>query len=69
MAQILFAAHVEADDPKQACAHSLMHDITPLEFLVEDEKAVTELVELTEEDAAEARVLALEGKLFPTIEF
>ncbi|WP_157678494.1 hypothetical protein [Mesorhizobium sp. WSM1497] len=48
--------------------HSLMHDISPTEFLVEDEKSVAEQITLTEEDAAEARALALEGNMFPTIE-
>lgn len=60
---------LEADDAKQAAmrAHSLMQDIAPTEFLVEDEKSVSEQITLTEEDAAEARATALEGKLFPTI--
>ena len=55
---------------RQPCepAHSLMHDTAPTELLVEDEKSVSEQITLTEEDAAEARALALETKLFPTIE-
>lgn len=61
---------LEADDAKQAAmrAHSLMRDIAPTEFLVEDEKSVSEQITLTEADAAEARAMALDGKLFPTIE-
>jgi hypothetical protein len=41
-----------------------MSEIAPTEFLVEDGKSVSEQITLTAEDAAEARALALDGKLF-----
>jgi hypothetical protein len=66
--RVTTSIELEADDAKQAAmrAHSLMHDTAPTEFVVEDEKSVSEQITLTEEDAAEARALALEGKLFPS---
>lgn len=64
---IVTMTDIEAEDHREAAkkAYSLLNDITPTYFAVKNAAAISQDVELTEDETEQALKHAFEGNLFP----